>query len=31
MPYPHTYIKLTPEEQEKIKKELHRLLMAGKH
>ena len=31
MPYPHTYIKLTPEEKEKITKELKRLLLAGQH
>jgi hypothetical protein len=31
MPYPHKYITLTPEEREKIKKELYRLLMARKY
>jgi hypothetical protein len=31
MPYPHKYITLTPEEREKIKKELYRFLMARKY
>ncbi len=31
MPYPHIYITLTPEEREKISKELKRLLLAGKY
>ncbi|MBI4712590.1 MAG: helix-turn-helix domain-containing protein [Planctomycetes bacterium] len=31
MPYPHVYIKLTPEERGKITRELKRLLLAGQH
>ncbi|HLD35863.1 MAG TPA: helix-turn-helix domain-containing protein [Planctomycetota bacterium] len=31
MPYPHVFITLTPEEKEKISKELKRLLLAGKY
>jgi transposase-like protein len=31
MPYPHTFITLTPEERQRISQELKRLLLAGKH
>ena len=31
MPYPHVFITLTPEEKEKISKELKRLLLTGKY
>ncbi|MEW6027325.1 MAG: helix-turn-helix domain-containing protein [Planctomycetota bacterium] len=31
MPYPHTYIKLSPEEKSRISRELEQMALKGKH